>query len=220
MSAAAAGRRKAWRPIRSNASWRRGDGEPLTGAFGSRVPVMPWRDATPIPPEEIDAAYRPTCWHRRARDTTVAYLHVPFCHNHCLFCGFFQTVWRPELSASLSTTSSPSLSAPPTPRWWRKARRSRRSISAAARRPRWPRADLARLIEAIRRHLPLAADCEITVEGRIHDFPIDKARAATDGRRQPLLARGAELRHHAPPPARPQGQPRRDRARADRECSG
>ncbi|MBP0575715.1 radical SAM protein, partial [Mycobacterium tuberculosis] len=20
----------------------------------------------------------------------VAYVHIPFCHNHCLFCGFYQ----------------------------------------------------------------------------------------------------------------------------------
>jgi len=32
--------------------------------------------------------------------SAVAYVHVPYCQNHCLFCGFFQNVWRPEVSAA------------------------------------------------------------------------------------------------------------------------
>ena len=27
-------------------------------------------------------------------------MHVPYCQNHCLFCGFFQNVWRPEASSA------------------------------------------------------------------------------------------------------------------------
>jgi oxygen-independent coproporphyrinogen-3 oxidase len=179
VSAATAGRRKALVPDPLERFLASRDGEPLTAAFGSRVPVMPWRGAMPVPPEEIDAAYDAVLARPRA-ETTVAYLHVPFCHSHCLFCGFFQTVWRPELSASyvddviaeLEHAADSPLVADGPP------------IEAVYLGGGTPTAlaapDLARLIEAIRRYLPLAADCEITVEGRIHDFAIDKARAATE----------------------------------------
>ncbi|TCP44139.1 hypothetical protein EV662_101226 [Rhodovulum marinum] len=40
--------------------------------------------------------------------------------------------------------------------------------------------DLVRLIEGLRRHLPLAPDCEITLEGRIVSFGLEKARAKFD----------------------------------------
>ncbi|KAA5601971.1 heme anaerobic degradation radical SAM methyltransferase ChuW/HutW [Blastochloris sulfoviridis] len=157
-----------------------GEGDPLTSAFTARVPVMPWRNATPVPPEETAAVYADALARRR-EDTTVAYLHVPFCHNHCLFCGFFQTVWHPDLSApfvddvlaELERAAGTALVAEGPP------------IAAVYLGGGTPTAlaaaDLGRLIVGLRRHLPLAADCEITVEGRIHDFPIEKAKAARDG---------------------------------------
>ncbi|ALK08953.1 Oxygen-independent coproporphyrinogen-III oxidase 1 [Blastochloris viridis] len=155
------------------------EGDPLTAAFPSRVPVMPWRGATPLPAEEIDAAYDDVL--RRPRtETTIAYLHVPFCHSHCLFCGFFQTTWRAEFSApyvdsvigELERAAGAALVAEGPP------------LEAVYFGGGTPTAlaasDLARLVEAVRRYLPLAPDCEITVEGRIYDFPIEKARAAAD----------------------------------------
>ncbi|WP_456388085.1 radical SAM protein [Profundibacter sp.] len=40
---------------------------------------------------------------------------------------------------------------------------------------------LRQLLEAVHKYLPLAPDCEITVEGRVHNFTEDKARACFDG---------------------------------------
>lgn len=152
---------------------------PLTEAFARRAPVVPWRGAMPI--AEADQAAALLDLTSRPHDTrSVAYLHTPFCHNHCLFCGFYQNPWREEWSASFVDTVI-------------------KEIAQAARTPLvgegpaieavycgggTPTAlhahDIVRLIRALRQHLPLAAACEITLEGRVYDFGLDKAKAAID----------------------------------------
>ena len=41
--------------------------------------------------------------------------------------------------------------------------------------------DLERLLKAVRTHLPLANDCEMTVEGRLHNFGPEKMEACFAG---------------------------------------
>ncbi len=109
----------------------------------------------------------------------VMYLHVPFCANHCLFCGFYRNKWHEEHSApyadalikelELEASSLASQSAP---------------INAVYFGGGTPTAlhaqDLARVIRRIRELYPLSADCEITVEGRIFHFDDDKIDACLD----------------------------------------
>ncbi len=116
---------------------------------------------------------------RRGANRAVAYIHVPYCQNHCLFCGFFQNVWRPGASAAYvddvvgelaRLADTPLVASAP--------------ISAVYLGGGTPSAldtgDLVRLVEALYRFLPLAPDCEITVEGRAYGFGVHKAAAALD----------------------------------------
>lgn len=36
---------------------------------------------------------------RKRNSRAAAYLHIPFCENHCLFCGFYQNARRPAAGA-------------------------------------------------------------------------------------------------------------------------
>lgn len=53
--------------------------------------MMPRATKTPVPDIEMD-----TVWQglieglKTPRDRRLAYVHVPFCTNHCLFCGFYR----------------------------------------------------------------------------------------------------------------------------------
>jgi oxygen-independent coproporphyrinogen-3 oxidase len=150
--------------------------DPLT-AFARRAPVMPWRSSRPVPAAEAAQLQRDLLDSPR-RERSVAYVHVPFCHNHCLFCGFYQNPWRAELSTGFVDTLIAEIAA---------AARHRLvadgpALDAVYLGGGTPTAlaadDIARLIGALRRHLPLAADCEITLEGRLHDFGRAKAQAA------------------------------------------
>ncbi len=152
---------------------------PLTSAFKRRAPVMPFRGAVPIPESDTPWGIKDLMSRPRAAPT-VAYIHIPFCHNHCLFCGFYQNPWESSRSAPFVDILIEEIR--------QSARRELvaqgPAIEAVYFGGGTPTAlaasDLARLLRTLRSELPLADDCEITLEGRVHDFGIDKAQAAVD----------------------------------------
>ncbi|TKD21674.1 heme anaerobic degradation radical SAM methyltransferase ChuW/HutW [Rhodobacter capsulatus] len=152
--------------------------DPLACAFPRKGGAHPGAAMQPVPPEQVETEWqsllgRPR--HRRA----VAYVHIPFCENHCLFCGFYQNPWRADAAGSYvdaliaqmaAFARTPAHDGPPLQAVYLGGG-TPTALSAA---------DIVRLVRAIRRHLPLTPDCEITLEGRIHSFGADKARAALD----------------------------------------
>ncbi|NCU21466.1 heme anaerobic degradation radical SAM methyltransferase ChuW/HutW, partial [Candidatus Falkowbacteria bacterium] len=63
--------------------------DPLAQAFPGKRATHPFTGMSPVPQgavEQIWAQLHDTARTARA----VAYLHVPFCENHCHFCGFYQ----------------------------------------------------------------------------------------------------------------------------------
>ncbi|MCC6889284.1 MAG: heme anaerobic degradation radical SAM methyltransferase ChuW/HutW [Hyphomicrobiales bacterium] len=152
---------------------------PLTSAFKRRAPVIPWRGAVPVADQEIafatsDLLSRP----RTGR--TVAYVHIPFCHNHCLFCGFYQNAWSQERSEHFVDRLIDEIRQASAHRLFREGP-TIEAIYLGGGTPTALRAsDLKRLLLALRTELPLARDCEITLEGRVFDFGHDKAETAID----------------------------------------
>ena len=151
---------------------------PLADAFPGKRAVHPFVGMTPVPDEDV-----PGHWDRihatPRTNRAVAYVHVPFCENHCLFCGFYQNAWRPDAGAPYVDAvvrqlerfaDSPAQEGPPL-----------QAIYLGGGTPTALSApDIARLVTALRRHLPLAPDCEITLEGRVFSFDEEKARAGFD----------------------------------------
>lgn len=148
----------------------------LTEAFSGRSFAPPWRGSTAIDPAEAEAVLARVFATPR-EEPALAYLHVPYCQNHCLFCGFFQNVWRPEAAEAYVDDVIAEVAA-----------RGRTPLVASApiaavyigggTPTALPAAGLARLVAGLRTHLPLAEDCEVTLEGRAYDFGLTKAVAA------------------------------------------
>lgn len=151
--------------------------DPLGEAFAQRR-AFPWFGKRPALAADPETTWR-ALLARPRRGKSVAYVHVPFCIGRCLFCGFYRNHTDKGFSAPY-------------------ARAVAREMAIDAERPMiaggpihalyfgggTPTAlaaeDLAGLMGAARRHLPLAADCEITVEGRVFDFDLEKARACVE----------------------------------------
>ncbi|WP_342634996.1 heme anaerobic degradation radical SAM methyltransferase ChuW/HutW [Rhodoplanes roseus] len=152
--------------------------DPLTEAFGGREFAPPWRGSVPVDPDEAEAVLA-RVFETPRDEPAIAYVHVPYCQNHCLFCGFFQNVWRPEVAEAFvddviaevaDRGTTPLVASAPVA-----------AVYIGGGTPTaLPASALARLVEGLREHLPLTADCEITLEGRAYDFGLAKAEAALD----------------------------------------
>lgn len=109
----------------------------------------------------------------------LAYIHVPFCRGRCSYCGFFQnlcddgaeTRYVCKLLDELRMSASPRLEA---------AALQAVYIGGGSPSSLSPR-NCARLMDGIRKYLPLANDCEITYESRINDMTEERVEALFAG---------------------------------------
>ena len=153
--------------------------DPMATAFASQGPMRPMRSAHPVPEDTAEAVWQDLVDRPGMGRPRIAYLHVPFCANHCLFCGFYRNAFRPEDGAAYTDRLAEEIardgatvavgSAPIEAVYFGGGTPS--ALSAD---------ELARLIHAVRTHLPLAPDCEITIEGRIIHFDPAKIDACLD----------------------------------------
>ncbi|MGS1096732.1 heme anaerobic degradation radical SAM methyltransferase ChuW/HutW (plasmid) [Aquamicrobium terrae] len=154
-------------------------GDPVRDAFAARRAVMPWRSRRPLAAEEVETAWARLLADSRPAGPRLAYVHVPFCANHCLFCGFYRNAYTPQAATAYTDlviaeiereADAPAVGAQPVEAVYLGGG-TPSALSAS---------ELARLIAAIRRCLPLASDCEITIEGRIIHFDAEKVDACLE----------------------------------------
>lgn len=148
-------------------------------AFENRRSAMPFRNSVPLPGETIQPAWQNLCKRALTPNKRLVYLHIPFCATQCKFCGFYQNRFQPDEAAryvsylhseiELEAASPLHQSAP---------------IHAVYFGGGTPTAlaanDLYTLLRRLRASLPLAPDCEITVEGRILNFDDEKIDACLE----------------------------------------
>ena len=109
----------------------------------------------------------------QGRPTQMAYFHIPFCKTKCLYCGFFQNGTSQEAEDRYvdllireleQDAAQPRLQAAPI-----------QAVFIGGGTPTSLAPENARkLLSAIHRCLPLSNDCELTLEGRIHDLVPEK----------------------------------------------
>lgn len=155
------------------------DVDPLRGAFPSRRAVMPFRGKTRIAAEEAPERWRALMASASPPRKRLAYLHIPFCANHCLFCGFYRNAYTAPRGADYvemvlaeiaGEAGTPAIAGNPV-----------HAVYFGGGTPSALSADeLSRLLRSVRSNLPLAPDCEITVEGRIIHFDPEKIDACLE----------------------------------------
>lgn len=142
----------------------------LHEAFGKKRVVHAGRGGVPI----MDTAAQQRLW-TELMDTEYqgdgrsAYIHIPFCDRKCLYCGFFQNFSEESLMDDYTDALIEELAAAAGSK-----RLQGRPIEALYFGGGTPTAlsqkNLAKIMAAVRSYLPLANDCEITLEGRISDL--------------------------------------------------
>ncbi len=153
--------------------------QPGALAFEHRRAAMPFRNSLPLSQEAIQPAWHNLCEQVLAPNKRLVYLHIPFCATQCKFCGFYQNKFQADEAAryasylyqeiELEAASPLHQSAP---------------IHAVYFGGGTPTAlaanDLYTLIRRLKASLPLAPDCEITIEGRILNFDDERIDACLD----------------------------------------
>ncbi|WP_307839011.1 heme anaerobic degradation radical SAM methyltransferase ChuW/HutW [Deefgea sp. CFH1-16] len=146
----------------------------LPDAFTERKALMPMWGANPIPAEQWPQM-QATLTQAAISDGALAYFHIPFCANHCVFCGFYRNAWQEKHGTPYTDRLIAELAQDAS------TRPAGGSIQALYFGGGTPTAlsanDLTRLLSAARQYLPLTDDCEITIEGRISHFDRDKVNA-------------------------------------------
>lgn len=153
--------------------------DPLTEAFDGKVIVHPGGASRAVDAQDMADTY--AALEKRPRTgKTAAYIHIPFCETHCLYCGFY----RKRYDAAQSRAYADALIAElrmgaETPL---QAEGPVHAVYLGGGTPTSLEApDLKRILIAIKENLPLANDCEITVEGRIQNFGSEKMEACLAG---------------------------------------
>lgn len=117
---------------------------------------------------------------QEGNNRTAAYIHVPFCETHCLYCGFYNQPYRKEQSKIYTDTLIKEIKL-----WENTTAFKTKPINALYFGGGTPTAleveDISRLLTYIRNTFPLANDCEITMEGRISNMTRDKVEAYLQG---------------------------------------
>lgn len=153
--------------------------DPIRDAFVSRRAVMPSRAGARLAADAVPGRWRALMAEAHPRRKRLAYVHIPFCANHCLFCGFYRNAYVPARGADYvdllladiaRDARAPAIASAPV-----------HAVYFGGGTPSALSADeLSRLLQAVRRNLPLAPDCEITVEGRIIHFDREKIDACLE----------------------------------------
>ncbi len=153
--------------------------DPLTKAFEKPMVVHPGGKTAPLPPPKVQETYIKLLETPRSGKTAV-YIHVPFCETHCLYCGFYRKRYDAEQSHEYTEALITELSASAdTPC---QTQGPVHSIYIGGGTPTALEADdLKRILLTLKDTLPLANDCEITVEGRLRNFGPDKMEACLEG---------------------------------------
>jgi putative heme utilization radical SAM enzyme HutW len=147
--------------------------------FKDRHATMPWRGAAPVAKEALQSSWQELISRAAPARKRLVYLHIPFCATHCTFCGFYQNRYEEDRCASYTDALLREIemeadcalhqSAPIHAVYFGGGTPS--ALSAR---------DLGRIITALRARLPLAPDCEITIEGRVLNFDDNRIDACLD----------------------------------------
>lgn len=147
--------------------------------FADRHAVMPWRNQVPIAKDKVQSSWQNLLQQAAPKNKRLLYLHIPFCATHCTFCGFYQNKYQANKASEyanalieeikMEASSSLHQSAPIHAIYFGGG-----TPSALAAN------DLYKIINTLKEYLPLAPDCEITIEGRVNGFDDNRIDACLD----------------------------------------
>lgn len=110
----------------------------------------------------------------------MAYIHIPFCCSRCHFCGFYAESSIPDVMDSY--VNALALDITRSGQLLKRAGQKLQAVYFGGGTPSDLSAEnLKLLLETINKEIPLTADCEITLEGRLYGFNDHKVQTVLNG---------------------------------------
>jgi len=154
--------------------------DPLRYAFKEKAAVHAGAGGEHLPSDQVASTWERLVKLPDHNKRRTVYIHVPFCRSHCRFCGFYmygkdECISREYTDALLTemrqTATAEAVAGNPI-----------HAVYFGGGTPTdLDAVDLQRLLSGMRKILPLAGDCEITIEGRVTGFDSEKITACLDG---------------------------------------
>lgn len=150
--------------------------EPLAEAFPRRRVVHAGVRGRGLRPETWQQTWQSLLQERPDNKPRAAYIHIPFCSHRCLYCGFFQNYTNEELETVYINQLIRELQMSRNSRLLNSGPVNAVFLGGGTPSALSPH-NAARLLTAVRECLPLANDCELTLEGRVNDLTPAKIEA-------------------------------------------
>jgi len=151
----------------------------IGGAFPRKRVVHPGIKGKMIPMPEYATRWADTMRSLGEPGKRTAYIHIPFCQSRCLYCGFFQNFSESEMESRYVDRLIAELASNARTRYG--IAYPLHAVYFGGGTPSVLSArNIQRLLRAVRKYLPLANDCEITFEARIHNFDDEKINACLE----------------------------------------
>ncbi|MBR2214754.1 MAG: heme anaerobic degradation radical SAM methyltransferase ChuW/HutW [Selenomonadaceae bacterium] len=151
--------------------------DPQHAAFPAKRVVHAGLLGSPVPKQNEQ-----TVWLKAMEETAdrrrdyAIYVHIPFCQTRCLYCGFYQHATRQEVEDDYVQQLVAEIKRDTAFPQLKTATISSIFIGGGTPTSLTP-TNVSSVLNALRDNLNLAADCEITLEGRIHDVVPEKIAA-------------------------------------------
>ena len=162
-----------------NLNWEAHLGDdPLTSAFEEKTFSHSSSSMQIIPPPFVPLGIDVLSNTKRTTKSAI-YINVPFCQTRCAFCMFYICAYKKEESKRYTDALIKEISM------WEKSKAvGDRPIEAVYLGGGTPTAleaaDLKRILSTLKSKMPLASDCEITVEGRLSYFTDEKIESCLE----------------------------------------
>ena len=139
----------------------------------------------------------------------VAYVQVPFCSTRCLYCMFYQNPYKEDAAHAYAQTLVKELRSQ-ADRAAQKCGPIHAVYFGGGTPTVFSPEDLRFVLRTVRETLPLANDCEITIEGRIHNFDDARVEAALEGGANRFSLGDTDFQYRDPPLDASRRRPRHD----------
>lgn len=135
-------------------------------SMGGGKPIMPPQRANGVWQEKMSQQAEKS-------STRTAYIHIPFCSKICLYCGFFQNHTNEEAENIYVDHLIKEMSMDVDKPYMNTGLIHSVFFGGGTPSALSPE-NIAKVLKALKEYLPLANDCEITMEARINDLIKEK----------------------------------------------